>query len=125
MTEDEILAGKPYTDPPADLTIEDRANDLVNALMHQLRSEYGLVYAIDNLTDPQKAMIHDRLVRIAAVALRGEPLVEQPLPAPASVPPLPPLPSAGLSGQPLDPDMEGEAFIVQIGAALMPEQAKP
>lgn len=76
ITEAEILAGKPYGETAPEPTVEDRANDLVNAIMHQLRTEQALRYPIDDLPEDRKAMIHARLVSIALLTLKGEALVE-------------------------------------------------
>jgi hypothetical protein len=78
ITEAEILAGKPYGETAPEPTVEDRANDLVNAIMHQLRTEQALRYPIDEIPEDRKAMIHARLVSIALISLRGEALVELP-----------------------------------------------
>jgi hypothetical protein len=100
VTESDILAAKPYTETAAHPSIEDRANTLVDSMMQQLRTERALVYAIDDLPLERKQQIHARLFAIALVALRDEPLVEQPAP----------------------PDCEGEVYTVQPGGLLLSEQ---
>lgn len=112
--EEQLLASKPF-DPEAaaEQSIEAKAVDLVEQIMHQLRGEYGLQYSIDGLTDTQKADIHSKLCRIAAAAMRGTPL-------PEIVRPEPP---ANISGQPLEPEPEGEVF--QFDGLLISQQVKP
>jgi hypothetical protein len=116
MTEDEILSRQSYAEesaPPE--TVEARANDLVNQIMHQLRGEYDLTRPIDGLSDQQKMRIHAGLCAIVAASMRGKPLVE-----------LPAQPVAAVTvGQPLEPETEGAVFTVQVGGLLLSEQTKP
>lgn len=137
MTEDEILSRPSYAGesaPPE--TIEARAFDLVNQIMHQLRGEYDLMRPIDNLSEQQKVGLHGRLWQIAAATLRGEPLLERPGAQPAddlvaaqAVITTGDKPAAGTLtvsriDVPLDPEMNGEVFTVQVGGGMVAEDGR-
>lgn len=111
--EDELLSAAPYTDAPKPMTPEDQADNLVNALMHQLRCERDLTQVIDDWADDRKAQVHDKLVRVALMGITKPDLL-RPIEAPQYV-------EAGslpFTDRTLEPETEGEVFQVQVGGEI-------
>jgi len=108
MTEDEILASKPYVDP----TLDQRAMDLVEASMAAIRALPTVRAAIDALPEQTKAALDNFLCLTAVKALEGKSLVRSTL--------------TNALGEPLEPPLEGEVFQVQPGGSLLLSgQVKP
>jgi hypothetical protein len=122
MTEDEILSAKPYADQSPAPTLESLAGELIDTVMHRLSTfrEFGQV--IREMTQQQKQPIDNDLMSAVVIALRMSPLVMKP--AASAAPASPSVVSVSVTpGQPLEPEMTGETFVVQPGGLLLSQQA--
>lgn len=119
--EDQLLAAKPYTDEAPPPTLESRAGELVDAMMHELMRHPEVTHAIGDLPEPVKEAIDRGLFRMAVLKLReiAPDLVGETATS-ASVPAVP----VNVSGQPLEPEIEGAVYQVQVGGGLLLSQQK-
>jgi hypothetical protein len=120
MTEDEILSAKPYADQGPAPTLESLAGELIDTVMHRLSTfrEFGQV--IREMTQEQKQPIDNDLMSAVVIALRMSPLVMKPA---ASATPSTSVVSVSVTpGEPLEPEMTGETFVVQPGGLLLSQQ---
>lgn len=124
MTEDEILSAKPYVAPEPEATIESLAGELVDAIMNQLCTFAVIRDAMEVLTPEQKQPMDDRLMHTAVATLSTSSLVTQVHADRPGIVPQETDTTFRFTGQPLEPEMTGEIFQVQVGGLLLSEQKR-
>jgi hypothetical protein len=117
MTEDQILAQKPFAEQPPPPSLKDRATELADAMGGRLMAMKAIKDAIEGLSEDEQARLDADVLWVVEHTLKSQDArMERVAPA---------IPVPPVSGQPLEPEPEGEVFQVLPGGGLLLSEQKP